>query len=211
MHGARPIRPSKGKHFRGKTVLLKNGRMVYWESTLERDCVRMADYDLNVEDIEHQPIHIRFSYRGKPHSYFPDYKLTLTGTRILVVEVKPYKKVDDDLNPVKFEVGTRYCAERGWDYRVYTEADLRPTKYFQRNLKMLRGLGHERTTLAELQYVLDTLTLAGACSIVELRGLCQELNDSEFYKALYKLMYSQVIRTDMLRQKITVFSIVYTE
>lgn len=211
MQGAREIKPSKGKHFRGKTVFLKNSTMVYWESTLERDFVRIADFDPTVLDIQHQPFHLKFSYQGRPYSYYPDYMLTFNNQQIVIAEVKPLKKLNDARNPVKFEVGRRFCAENGWAFRVYTEEEIRPSKYFQTNLKMLRGLGNEQTTLMSLQLVLNTSTEVGPCPILELQSMCKQLTEEEFYKALYKLMYFQIIHADLLQLKLTRSSTVYTD
>lgn len=209
MQGARPIKPSKGKSFRGKTVFLKKRKMVYWESTLERDCVRLCDYHPHVADMDHQPFCLEYTHRGRRHIYYPDYRLLIFGQGVVIVEVKLLKRVKDEKNLIKFEVGRRYCREMGWQYWIMTEKQIRLGRYFQSNLRMLRGLGNETIPGEYVQFVFSRLALVGMCSIHELRGRCRDLpDDSSFYMALYKLLYFQKIYADIVHQKITAATVI---
>ena len=96
-----------------------------FESTLERDFVRLMALDPNVTDIEDQPVRIEFEDdKGRPHHYTPDYLVQRKGAAPLLAEIKPTKFLTPDLEP-KFAAARRYAAEQGWVFEVWTEREIR--------------------------------------------------------------------------------------
>lgn len=84
---------------------------------------------------------------GKTHRYFPDFYLKYRDKdgkmRNLVVEVKPAKDLKEPqtnpsrrtkswaysvkmwaINQAKWEAAKEYCADRGWEFRIFTEKQL---------------------------------------------------------------------------------------
>lgn len=56
----------------GKYPSLKNGRMMQWESQLEKDAFLMFEFDYTVESYCEQPAKISYTLNGKRHFHIPD-------------------------------------------------------------------------------------------------------------------------------------------
>ncbi|PAD28716.1 TnsA endonuclease N-terminal domain-containing protein [Paenibacillus sp. 7523-1] len=197
----RKIKP-KTKGFRGKEPFLTTGVMIPWDSFLERDFIRLADFDLCVEDIYAQNVKITYLYNGKLHEHYPDFKVVTDDNLVWIVEVKPTAFVHKEENQIKFLAGRAYCEERGWTYLVMTEEDIRPG-YLQDNLDLLRGLGIEEVETSILDIVLTHLAKIEECSIKELQKMCSELSEEEYYRSIYQLIYFQEVHCDMILYSIT--------
>jgi hypothetical protein len=83
---------------------------------------------------------------GKRHRYFPDFLVKVRAKdgkfRTLMIEVKPKKQAMEPvrkkritkqyiqevatygINQAKWKAATEYCLDRGWEFKVLTEADL---------------------------------------------------------------------------------------
>jgi hypothetical protein len=207
MNHARKIKASKGKHYRWKIPFLKNGKMVHCESTLEKDFVRLADFDRSISEVIHQPLAIYYYFKRRRRVYYPDYKMVTSAGKIIIVEVKPQKYVRKVKNEIKFIVGRMYCEERGWEYHIVTEQQIR-LGYLQRNLGLLRGLGHQYVSMSDLKLVLDTLKNSGESTIEMLRENCIEMEEATFFKIIYKLIYHQKIYVDLIGSELSDISYV---
>ena len=117
-------------------VILRNGKTVAHESTLERDFVIRKDFFLHVLDIIPQPVEIPFTgHNGRSYRYTPDYLVVYRagdapphlGPRPELVEVKPA----DDWRKhwrkwsAKWKAARRYAMARGWQFRVHDETRIR--------------------------------------------------------------------------------------
>ncbi|WP_152393396.1 TnsA endonuclease N-terminal domain-containing protein [Paenibacillus guangzhouensis] len=198
---ARKIKP-KRKGFRGKEPYLKTGDMIHWESFLERDFIRLADFDQQVEEIFYQPICINYLLNGKKHKYFPDFKLILNDNRVFIIEVKAVRFKNYPTNVIKYEVGRKFCESQGWHYAVFTEEEINQ-RYFQTNLSLLRHLGTQEVSDEIMDHVLDQLDLTGQMYLFELRESCAEIDEESFYRAVYQLIYLQEISTDLVNVKLS--------
>ena len=90
------------------------GGGIGFESTLERDFVRLMAFDPNVTDIEEQPVRIEYTDAdGRPRSYTPDYLVHRRGAPPLLAEIKPERFLTPDLES-KFDAARHYAAARGW-------------------------------------------------------------------------------------------------
>lgn len=178
----KPAREIKPKYYgyRGKEPFMKNGSMVHWDSFLERSFIRLADFDLNVEELYHQPLCIYYTMNGKQLRYYPDFKMILKNNQIIIVEVKPEAFLNHPKNLVKYEVGRRYCLEQGWEYRIYTEKEISPS-FFQDNISLLRHLGTQEPNDADVDYILEKLEEKKEVSIFNLRQECKLLDEQLFY------------------------------
>ena len=69
---ARKIGPKKNLHsFRGKRSSQLNRNSIRWESLLEKDYIKILEFDPCVTSYESQPIKINYYYEGKEREYFP--------------------------------------------------------------------------------------------------------------------------------------------
>jgi hypothetical protein len=114
---------------------IKLGRMIAFESLVERDYLYLLDYAPEVEWFEEQPLTIPYAYEDPLLHYTPDFHLIETGQDVLV-ECKPDALVDTEGNQRKFRVAQAWCAERDWQFRVVTDQQLR-AGFRLRNIQML--------------------------------------------------------------------------
>ncbi|MBW7474324.1 TnsA endonuclease N-terminal domain-containing protein [Paenibacillus oenotherae] len=198
---ARKIKPVRGKHYRWKVPLLKNGEMIDCESRLERYFVRLLDFDRNVLEVESQPICIAYSYKGKSRKYYPDFKVITSDGQVRIVEVKPKSKTQHPNNVIKFIIGKMYCETKGWEYQIVTEGQIF-NGFIQENIDILRAFGHEVTSYEDLIYLLNMLSNTGTCTIEVLQSNCSNLDPEVFYKCLYKLIYHQKVYVDLYTEVI---------
>ena len=132
-----PVRKvsNRGGNVAGQFPSLKMGRMIAYESLLERDFINLLDYELRVEWFEEQPLTIEYLHEGQTLHYTPDFHLIEAGQHVLI-ECKPERFVDRDDNPRKFAVAREWCAARRWEFRVVTDQQLR-TGFRLQNIQRL--------------------------------------------------------------------------
>jgi hypothetical protein len=101
-----------------------------FESTLERDFLRILEFSPHVAEFEVQPVTLKWQdTSGKNRSYTPDVWVAFHDT----VERKPWlcevkyradlKKDWPELHP-KFRQAIRYARHRGWRFRIITEVEI---------------------------------------------------------------------------------------
>jgi hypothetical protein len=85
-----PVRKvsNRGGNAVGRFPSTKMGRMIAFESLLERDFIYLIDYDSAVEWFEEQPLSIEYLHESKLLHYTPDFHLLESGQHVLV-ECKP--------------------------------------------------------------------------------------------------------------------------
>jgi hypothetical protein len=198
---AREIKP-KRKGYRGKEPFLKTGDMIHWESFLERNFIRMADFDLNVQEIFHQPICIHYTINGKKHKYYPDYKIISENNRVIIVEVKTERFFNKPKNILKYEAGRIFCEEKGWEYKIFTEREIN-LNYLQWNLSLLRHLGTQEISDQILDLISKKLEEKNEMYLFELRENCADIEEQAFYAAVYQLIYLQDIQTELVNVKLS--------
>lgn len=199
---ARKIKAIKGIHYRYKVPFLKTCVMIICESSIERDFIRICDFDTSTIDIISQPLVIYYSYKQRTKKYYPDFKVIKEDGQIIIVEIKSSNKLYDLRNEIKYAIGRLYCEKMGWEYRIITENEIRPG-YLQRNLALLRAFGHQPISYAALNCVYSNLTINGECTVEILRSECSELDVSQFYCALYQLIYFHKIYVDLINDELS--------
>lgn len=125
-----PVRkiPRSSGSITGRFSRGPGGGSIGFESTLERDFVRLMAFDPDVTDIEEQPVRIDYKGdNGRPRHYTPDYLVQRRDAPPLLAEIKPTKFITPDLEP-KFAAARRYAAARGWVFEVWTEREIRTTR-----------------------------------------------------------------------------------
>ncbi len=143
---------------------VKNGKSLGYESLLERDLMILLEFDDTVERFEEQPVKIPVVVNGKKvKPYTPDiliyYRPLSSGEMLRPVlgEVKDtgdLKKNRTKYKP-RFEAALLYAEERSWDWRIFTEKDIR-SDYLE-NLKFLREYHSADPDVTLLNEVLSCL------------------------------------------------------
>jgi hypothetical protein len=126
----------------GLRVSRRMGRMVEFESLLERDLITILEFSPIVETFEEQPITLRWvDSSGKTHPYTPDFLIRFRGQPFLrrgstakpwLVEVKPYNRLKEHWDELRdrCRAAVAEAARRGWLFRILTDREIR-TPYLQ--------------------------------------------------------------------------------
>jgi hypothetical protein len=137
----RKVVTRSGKKFRGKFPSRKLGRMVQWESLLERDAILALEYLHEVATYQEQPsVEIYYDGANQPRRYVPDFRAEFADGRELLVEVKPENQISTKEIREKLGAIAKRLEEQGRHYRVLTENDIRREPFFG-NLRRLHSSG----------------------------------------------------------------------
>jgi hypothetical protein len=120
-----PVREvsNRGGNTIGHFPSLKLGRMVAYESLVERAYIYLLEYDQEVTWYEEQPLTIPYEWNGKELTYTPDFHVVKRGRHFLV-ECKPEEFIDSEENQRKFTVARAWCAENGFTFQVVSDKEL---------------------------------------------------------------------------------------
>lgn len=116
---------NRGGNIIGHFPSLKMGRMVAFESTIERDLLYLLDFEPHAKSFAEQPITITYWDEGKQRSYTPDFEVELNNGQKVLVECKPQAMTQQESNLKKSAAGKAWCEERAWNYVVVTDEALR--------------------------------------------------------------------------------------
>lgn len=142
-----PVRKvsNRGGNTIGRFPSTKMGRMIAFESLLERDFIYLLDYDPDVEWFEEQPLSIEYLHEAKLLHYTPDFHVLELGQQVLV-ECKPERFVETEENRRKFAVAREWCEERGWEFRIVTDQQVRSGFRLQ-NVKLLAQFARQKVDM----------------------------------------------------------------
>lgn len=197
MKAARKIKASSKLSTRGKHNSTKMKRVILWESTLERDFIKLLDFDPDVTYFRFQPLKIEYIYQGKIRKYYPDFLVGKNDMKEYIYEVKAEEKTDDETNKIKFQVGMKYCHEKNMRYVVVSEKDIRKGSLVE-NLDILSEVREETTSTTIKYEILQTLEhLEGKCSIADLKNLMKDYEEGTIENNLYNLIYTHQISVDL--------------
>lgn len=199
MKQARKIKPSKKGSYRGYLNSKKCDEMVAWESLLEKDFIKVLDFDPAIEKIQSQPIKIEYRYKGKLHKYYPDFLAVTNEKYFVLYEVKPEDKIDDEKNKIKFEVGKIYCEKKGWKFKVVTEKDIRKG-YLIQNLDKIRKIDERTTKKSLTMKIYRFMQEKGKCKICDLRENFSDISRAEFDANLFYMIYNHYFEIDLINE-----------
>ncbi|OGO16775.1 MAG: hypothetical protein A2Z14_05645 [Chloroflexi bacterium RBG_16_48_8] len=132
-----PVRKAtyRGRNIIGYFPSLKMGRMINFESLIERDLICLLDFESQVQSFVEQPFSIEYQCQGKQHKYTPDFHVIFGGQN-MVIECKLSQYVNTPENQLKFAAARSWCHERNWLFEVVTD-QLLATNWRVRNVKLL--------------------------------------------------------------------------
>ena len=117
---ARKISNRGGFKVIGKFPSFKLGRMVWYESQLERDFCYLLEFDRDVISYSEQPFKLDYTLNGKRRRYTPDFLVIRSSRNPLVIEVKPESKIrNTDFKNFEKAVKTELESE-GKEFRTIT-------------------------------------------------------------------------------------------
>lgn len=196
--GSRKIKASNKMSIRGKHRSVKMFSMIPWESTLERDFIKLLDFDQTVTYFEFQPKRIDFTYQGKKRKYYPDFLVQKNDSKKYIYEVKAFEKIEDEHNKIKFQVGRKYCQENNMTYVVVSEKDIRQG-YLIDNLDELTEVREDSLSRRFMTEIINKLKeLGGRSTIRDLRRNLDYINEADFECNLYYLIYTHFLSADLI-------------
>ena len=140
----------------GKFPSLKLGRMVGYQSLIERDFIYLLDFDATVTTYAEQPFSLHYKDGSKQRRYTPDFSFTRDNQTYLV-ECKHHDFMQPEKNRLKWAAARQWCDERGAVFVVVTEAAIRAGHRLE-NVKLLTDYARytvdESTKLTILQAAL---------------------------------------------------------
>jgi hypothetical protein len=138
------VREPIGRSFglvRGKFPSRKMGRMIHWESQLERDAVLLLEFSSGIAKFREQPIRTYYSFDGKTRRYTPDFELTFHSGEIQFIEVKPLQKSLDPTESHRLTKIREHFENSGRTFRIITETEIRKAQLLE-NLRVLFRYRH---------------------------------------------------------------------
>ena len=195
-----PVRkiPLRYSSVAGVAPSQKNQRLHEFESTLERDMIALLEFDRSVSLFEEQPVRIEFlDEGGKLRSYTPDLLVHYQTDRPPGIWLKP-RLIEvkyraglwaewTTLRP-KFRAAVRYAADRGWDFKIMTEKEIR-TQYLGnvRFLNRYRWAHVELGYICRLQELLELLPGTTPAEIIQL-AVRDPFKQAEYLFALWHMV-----------------------
>lgn len=143
-----PISRSFGM-IRGKFPSRKMGRMIHWESQLERDAVFLFEFSPGVVMYREQPLTTHYMLDGKTRRYTPDFELTLSSGEVILIEIKPAEKLLDPDENRRFKRIHEHFANSAQPFRILTDREIRQSDALLENLRLL--MRHRREALSAFE------------------------------------------------------------
>lgn len=151
-----------------------------YESTLERDFMELVRFDKNILQFTAQPLTIEYlDSSGKLRRYTPDgfieYRRDTWPAREManvLCEIKYREDFRDQWRVLlpKFRAAKQYCTERGWEFRVFTEREIRTpyldnVRFLWPYVRDLRNDGYADLLKLQLEEVRESDPEALLCSV----------------------------------------------
>ena len=138
---ARKVVTRRGRRFRGYFPSRKLGRMVAWESLLERDAILIFEFSPGVFHFKEQPALVRYPDGTRTRDYYPDFELELTNGKRVHIEVKSAHQLAKPEIKAKYAAVAEHYARSRMDFRIVTEAEIcrEPLQTNLRRLAYLAG------------------------------------------------------------------------
>lgn len=189
-----------GTNMRG-VMTNKAGRVVQFESFLERSLLLRLDRDRTVRDYGSQPETFAFiDEGGKRHSYTPDFIVWREDGAVEIHEVTLASRRVKAALRAREAAAAAICRERGWQYVVHTEQNLPQGA----ELANLLALFHYRPSAyappATVQAVLASLAEEQPATVNEIaRRLSRDtaLPPTSLLSTIYHLLWHGRLETDL--------------
>ena len=191
-----------GQNLRG-VMTNKAGRLVQFESFLERSLLLRLDRDATVKDFGSQPETFHFSdEHGKQRAYTPDFIVWRDNESVEIHEVTLASRRARPASCLREAAATTVCQQRGWRFVVHTEREL-PCGTELANLLALfhyRPVAYADTAVirAALVSVADgqPVTLD---QIISRLTIQRRLSQSSVVSTLYHMLWHGRLETDLHR------------
>jgi hypothetical protein len=176
--------------------------MVCYESRLEREQIYLMEYDLEVVYYEEQPLLIEYLWEDSRYKYYPDFKVVTAGGQQLLLECKAAEFVNTDKNRRKIAAGRRWCARRGWEFRLITERETR-VGFRLENVMFLWQFARHRIPLETKAQICDVINSRPTLTLAELAALVSPAAPQSARVPIFHLIFHHELMTPMDEARIT--------
>jgi hypothetical protein len=145
------VRPTGGI-VRGKFPSRKNGRMVHHEGLLELDAIYLFEASPLIVRFREQPITTQYPDGKRLRRYTPDFELVLTTGEIVLVEIKPARRLASTDIRRTFNCIEEHMQRSSVRFAILTELVLRQ----EPRLTNLKWIYHCAARLPPTRAALDT-------------------------------------------------------
>ncbi len=174
----------------------KLGRMVRYESTIERDLIYLFEFDTTLITYEEQPFTIQcLTHDGKHQDYTPDFLAVHTNGH-WVYECKPEKLVNDETTKRQVEIGTQWASENNCNFKLVTDKELRTGPRLE-NIKILWRYGNIKIHEEEIRLVRDLLKEGPRMTISRLCELKWNATQRLELSRVLAMVYQKRIRIEL--------------
>lgn len=118
------VRPTGGI-VRGKFPSRKNGRMVHHEGLLELDAIYLFEASPLIARFREQPITIQYPDGTRLRRYTPDFELVLATGEIVLVEIKPARRLASADIRGTFDCIEKHMQRSSVQFEILTDLVLR--------------------------------------------------------------------------------------
>lgn len=102
----------------------KNGKQVFYRSSMERDAYIILENDMNVASYKNEPFHIPYEVEGIIKNYVPDILVFYSDGSKILIEVKPSYRFKYHCELIKIEALEKYSSENSIPYAIWTEKEI---------------------------------------------------------------------------------------
>jgi len=192
----RKVVTRSSRKFKGYFPSRKLGRMVQWESPLERDAILLFEFSNGIKHYQEQPELINYERDGEMRRYFPDFSLTLSTGEVIHVEVKPISEFHSAEIVNKFNAVIQHYNRVGRNFKILVDSDIRKEPRL-RNLKRLsRALQQNRDLdLTDIEF--QTVELMKTNSTYTVLSLAQIIGKRNVLLLLARGVICCDIRVDL--------------
>jgi TnsA-like endonuclease N terminal len=177
--------PKNSRNVTGRLASRKHRCLIGFESTLEKDCYLLLEFDPQVERFEEQPVIITYDdATGKRHRYTPDglirYRRDGSGGRPDALgEIKYRHDLREHWLEYKprFTAASRDAQQRGWRFRLVTAWDVRTPQL--NHARFLLRYRHQPVDAQDVRHVLRTLRALGITQPKTLMQACSGARDRQ--------------------------------
>ena len=187
----RSVRAHRGqRHLPGWYWSATTGGHVVYESRLELARLLLADFDPEVLGIAAQP----FLVTDVDRRHVPDFLLQRADGSVLIVNVKPAERLEDERIADALAWAGRVFGERGWEHEVWSGANAQ----LLANVRFLAG--YRRAALFESAIeAAAVLSVGSVLTIAETEAALSAAGVSDPRPLVLHLLWSGRVRADPLQ------------
>jgi hypothetical protein len=188
----------------GNFPSLKLGRMVGYQSLIERDFIYLLDFDAAVTTYAEQPFSLHYKEGSKQRRYTPDFSFICNGQTYLV-ECKHHAFMQPEENRLKWAAAQQWCEERGTVFVVVTEAAIRAGHRLE-NVKLLTDYARYVVDEPTKLVILRAVTAAARLTLADLMRAVLPSQPQTAITPILHMVYHRLLFVPLDEAAITVDS-----